>query len=391
MSKLTAFVAILLMSTLSFGQGISFFKGSYEEALEEAKKTNKIIFVDAYAKWCGPCKVMARNVFTQKEVGDYFNENFINLKLDMEEKEGASFGRSFPISAFPTLFFVSGEGELIKKSVGAKQADGLIALAKKALGGYDRSGQYVEAYEAGERDFDLMLNYVTELNKVGKPSLKISNDYISSNPKITDLQKAQFLLAAITESDSKLYEELMQLKKQAIKSTSEEEFNEKVKAACLETVHKAVEFEFEDLLHEAISNYKLAKTGEHKKFNLIANLKYNELMANYDEWVELSRSYLKKYGKKDATQYSEHLATLKNNFSYVSESTEYASELAKSLVKVDDSTRNYMVYIQMLMQCDKHKEAEKVAKEAIKKAKKRDEETKQLEHYLEFILKEQVD
>lgn len=391
MSKAIVLLSLLVTANLLSGQGISFFHGSWEEALEEAKKTDKVIFVDAYAKWCGPCKAMARNVFTQKEVGEYFNDNFINIKMDMEEKEGISFGRKFPISAYPTLFFISNEGELIKKSVGGKQADALLSLAKNALSGYDKSGQYVDQYEAGNRDFDLMLNYVTELNKVGKPSLKISNDYMSSGPDITDDQKATFLLAAVTESDSKLYAELMKLRKNAIKQSSEEVFLEKVESACLETVHKAVEFEFEDLLSEAITNYKLSKVGDDKKFEFVAKLKYHELLANYDTWKDLSKSFLKKYGKKDSELYAEHLTTIKKNFNYVSDSTEYANDLAEALVKADDSTQNYMLYIQMLVKCDKHKEAEKMTKEAIKKAGKRDENTKQLEQYLDFIKKEQLD
>ena len=74
--------AILLLS-LFFGlqihanAGITFFEGTYEEALELAKSERKIILIDAYASWCGPCKVMAKNVFTQAEVGDFYNNNFI--------------------------------------------------------------------------------------------------------------------------------------------------------------------------------------------------------------------------------------------------------------------------------------------------------------------------
>jgi len=381
----------MLITTMCFGQGISFFHGTWDEALEEAKKTDKVIFVDAYAKWCGPCKAMARNVFTQEEVGTYFNENFINIKMDMEEKEGIAFGRKFAVSAYPTLFFVSNEGELIKKSVGGKQAEGLISLAKGAISGFDKSGQYVDAYEAGNRDFDLMINYVTELNKVGKPSLKISNEYLKSNPDITQDQKAKFLMAALIESDSKVFEELISLRKNAIKQTSEEEYQEKIKIACLETVNKAVEFEFEELLEEAIDNYKLSKAGDHKNFDFLAKLKYHELMSNYNEWYNLSKSYIKKYGKKDINIYTAHLNVLEQNFAYVSESSEYANVLAKELVKKDDSTRNYMMYIQMLVKCDKHKEAEKMTKEAIKKAEKRDEKTNQLEKYLDYIQKEQID
>jgi thiol:disulfide interchange protein len=61
---------------LAFGQdvGIKFESHlSWNEILAKAKTENKYIFIDCYTTWCGPCKYMSKNIFTQKEVGDYFN------------------------------------------------------------------------------------------------------------------------------------------------------------------------------------------------------------------------------------------------------------------------------------------------------------------------------
>ena len=70
------------------GQGIIFFEGTWKEALEKAKKEDKLVFVDSYTTWCGPCIKMAKNVFTQESVGSFYNQNFINIKLDMEKEDG---------------------------------------------------------------------------------------------------------------------------------------------------------------------------------------------------------------------------------------------------------------------------------------------------------------
>ena len=86
-------IIVLFLFTSFFqlkAQGIEFFKGTWEEALAEASAKEKLIFVDAYAVWCGPCKRMAKNVFTQDKVGEFFNKNFVNMKIDMEKKH--SFG-----------------------------------------------------------------------------------------------------------------------------------------------------------------------------------------------------------------------------------------------------------------------------------------------------------
>ena len=63
--------------------GITFFKGTFGEALAKARQENKPLFVDFYAVWCVPCKKMAQNVFTQEEVGKYFNAHFISLPIPL--------------------------------------------------------------------------------------------------------------------------------------------------------------------------------------------------------------------------------------------------------------------------------------------------------------------
>lgn len=114
-------------------KGIQFYQGSWEQAKAKAEKEGKPIFVDAYATWCGPCKVMSKRIFTQKKVGDFYNKNFINYKYDMEKGTGPKFKRKHNVSAYPTLIYFNSEGKVVKKVKGARRADGLIQLGKKAL------------------------------------------------------------------------------------------------------------------------------------------------------------------------------------------------------------------------------------------------------------------
>lgn len=111
-------------------EGIQFFEGTWDEALALAKKENKLIFLDVYATWCGPCKVLKSKTFPDMEAGKYFNENFINVTLDGEKGEGIKVARQLNVRAYPSLFMLNVSGEPIVYHAGYLKPDELIQLGK---------------------------------------------------------------------------------------------------------------------------------------------------------------------------------------------------------------------------------------------------------------------
>lgn len=111
--------------------GIDFYHGKFNEAKKLAKEQNKTIFIDSYTEWCGPCKKMSKEVFTQSEVGSYFNNRFVSIKLDMEKSEGLYVSRKYNISFYPTLLFITPEGTLLRKEVGYHTKSQLLKLARE--------------------------------------------------------------------------------------------------------------------------------------------------------------------------------------------------------------------------------------------------------------------
>jgi thioredoxin 1 len=111
-------------------EGIQFTEASWREILKKAKAEKKVIFLDAYASWCGPCKLLQKNVFTKKTVGDFYNGKFINVKMDMEKGEGPALSEVYPLEAYPTLLFIDGNGKVLKKFIGAPSAEELISIGK---------------------------------------------------------------------------------------------------------------------------------------------------------------------------------------------------------------------------------------------------------------------
>ncbi|MGO4709461.1 thioredoxin family protein [Chryseobacterium sp. 2TAF14] len=116
--KKTAILSFLFLAAIAFAQGIKFEEGNFKSILAKAKKENKLVFIDAYAVWCGPCKLMVKNIFPLKPVGDYYNANFVNAKIDMEKGEGIDLAKKYNVKVFPTYLFINGDGEEVHRTIG---------------------------------------------------------------------------------------------------------------------------------------------------------------------------------------------------------------------------------------------------------------------------------
>ena len=130
------------------------------EVKKKAIEENKIIFVDAFTTWCGPCKWMSANTFPDKEVGDQFNANFISYKFDMEKGDGIQFAKDYNVRAYPSLVFIDGKGNLIHKAIGALDATQLSQLGKDAMNPEIRLSSLTEQYQEGRRDAAFIQKYL---------------------------------------------------------------------------------------------------------------------------------------------------------------------------------------------------------------------------------------
>ena len=127
MKKVLLLIIFSFIGIFVLAQGIDFQKLSLEKALEKAKREKKLVFVDCYTTWCGPCKMMAEQVFPRKEVGNYMNEKFICLKVDIEKGEGPTLGDKYGVEAYPTFLIINPDGSLYYRFGGYSTADKFIA------------------------------------------------------------------------------------------------------------------------------------------------------------------------------------------------------------------------------------------------------------------------
>lgn len=185
-------VALLMLAIASMvnAQGIKFEEGTWEEIKAMARNEKKVIFMDAYTTWCGPCKWMAKNTFPDPIVGKYFNDNFINVKFDMEKGEGLAIAKTYEVRAYPTLLFIAGDGELVHKKVGALDATALLMEGKAAIDPEDRLLTWQNKYKNGERSPEFMSKYIAKLADAYLPADEVAKEFLSSVPEKQLLEKA---------------------------------------------------------------------------------------------------------------------------------------------------------------------------------------------------------
>lgn len=352
-----------------FAQGIDFFHGTWQEALEEAKKQDKIIFVDAYAVWCGPCKRMAAEVFTNDEVGQFYNANFVNLKLDMEKGEGLEFRKKYPVSAFPTLFYIDYDGAVVTQVRGAQDASGFINLGKQALGKVDRSVGYAAEYEKGSRDPELMINYVRALNKAGKPSNKIANDYLRSQKDLTTDQNLRFILVAAAEADSKAFDLLIEHRAKIAALTSEKAVTDQIQAACEKTIKKATDFQNRELLTEAQTKMKKYCPETAELFVAKSEMDYAMALRDPKAYAQAAKDYIKKTDQNKAAEQCRIANAIATAFRDDDKAMKVAEELAQDASKEGGAYEHYFAYASILFMNEKQNEALKAANKALELAK----------------------
>ena len=116
--------------TLAQPDGIAFRELSFANALKMAKEENKLLFVDCFTTWCGPCRMLSKVVFKDSLVADYFNRHFVNLKMDMEKGEGIDIRKKYDVRGYPTLLFLNSSGEVVHRLLGADEASALLEKVK---------------------------------------------------------------------------------------------------------------------------------------------------------------------------------------------------------------------------------------------------------------------
>lgn len=164
MKKLFLTMMSLMTVAVMWAQGVAFEPEgtTLEQASAKAKAENKLIFLDAYTQWCGPCKMMARTVFPQEAVGNALNPRFVSIKIDMESAYGAPLAKKLQITAYPTFVIFNADAQEIGRFLGGSNAEEFIKRVEEKSKD-NSSSSLQQRWKNGDRDPQFLKDYLATL------------------------------------------------------------------------------------------------------------------------------------------------------------------------------------------------------------------------------------
>lgn len=160
MKKIFLFIFFLIFFFNVFSQGVYFEENvSIDSVLIKAKKENKFVFIDFYTPWCGPCKMMSREVFPQKMVGDFYNSRFISLSLNGDAEENKLLLSKYVVTSYPSFIFLNSQGEIIHRGMDGMTIDEFIQLGKTAVDSTANFKSIAEKVKKGNRNPEILQKY----------------------------------------------------------------------------------------------------------------------------------------------------------------------------------------------------------------------------------------
>lgn len=290
----------IFITIFSFAQDeIQFQDLPFKNLVAKAKKENKLVFIDAYAAWCGPCKMMEKNVFNKKSVGDFYNKNFVNARIDMEKGEGREIAQKFGVRSYPTYLFLNGDGELVSQNYGYMEEGIFLAMAQDINSPNNKKGSLKERFANGEKEKDFLINIMKLNSSADYEFAKQASERYFSNRKKTDeftKDDVGLLLYFLKSTEDLNYKTFASQKADIIKFLPEENYNEFNNQLILA---KVVQESIDEKAKKINDDYFL-KTAEPLVGKEAAILKLNqtklayyEQNANFPEYEKAALEYYK--------------------------------------------------------------------------------------------------
>lgn len=224
---------------------------AWEEVFELAELEEKLVFVDVYTDWCGYCKKLDKEVYTNPDVIAYFEENFINIKFDAESQFGYPMAQRYGVDGYPTLLFLTAEQKPFYAISGFVEVPQLMAYGNEVQSNWSGLPLLMGQFEDGTLTREDQLNLIsilekTDTEKSAEVAKNLADEFTAEDYLI--LENIWLLARYENGLNSKHYQYITNNKDLMIETHGQSEFNDYLATVYNENLQLAIKYGDQNLL-----------------------------------------------------------------------------------------------------------------------------------------------
>jgi thiol-disulfide isomerase/thioredoxin len=381
MRKNVLLVFLLLQITI-FAQGIKFEHDlPFADALQKANTGGKLVFMDAYTTWCGPCKMMTAKTFPDSAVGALFNARFVNLKTDMEKGEGPALALRYGVEFYPTLLFINAKGEVVHKAVGYHNAQEFLKLANTAVDSSANLLALETRYRKGERSAAL-LRALTEAKGAAYDPVagQFANDYLKTQTNLASPENMGFIMRYVDDPFSEGFKFLQKKRAAFVLKYTEKEVKQKMDVVFEDYLQRHPNLQLGEV--QRLYGAVYPEQGERLASNY--RLTYYRQREDMDNFAKSAVDHYTRFPCDDADELNEIAFLFAQNVNDPA-MLQQAVKWAEKSISIQENNYNQDTLARLFLKLGKKKQAATAARRSIELAKTAGEDASQTEELLEKI------
>ncbi|MBT32913.1 MAG: hypothetical protein CMO01_24920 [Thalassobius sp.] len=322
----------------------------WETILDKANLSGRLIFVDVYTDWCGYCKMMDKDVFSDSEVAGYLNDNFVSVKLDAETEFGASFTQTYQIEGYPTYVFLDKDENLTGSIGGYNKKEPFLNQSKTIQDKSDLLPELKKKYEKGELTQEETAQFAVLIKDSNSDLAKVVAEELMLKLDAKDFKNSEYaeffkVFAANTETE---FFDYVKNNKEEFKANAGDEnfsgylenvYNATLAAAIMENDINKLSVVTEEVLPIYIEN-----SSELPQAKFVTEKLYYGNVQDAEGYAAVVQKYYASTGKNEEDFWYNQSYEIVEDFATVSSLIDLSITWLDNLVKSEEDYETYALY-----------------------------------------------